>query len=282
MRALLRRLNDLAVFDASRWPAREAVARTLGVVGVAAVLFSRLLQFRRFPGMIAEVAWVGAWFRALDFLPARLMPSWDMERWYAWNGYTHAQIRWLWLLRLGTWLLESGILGGYIVAWLTRGRATSPARGFAQTVFPLMLGAMPFAIVSMPYTFEEWMPARSTAHAGVLAGISGLLLGGAMLNLVGLLTLRRAFTIMTEARSLVRHGVYRFIRHPLYAGHFAVYLGYTLLHLHVATVALYLLFVAGQAVRARNEERKLAAAFPEYEEYRAATGMFFPSYRSRT
>src|SRR5574341_922401 len=145
MGGILRRLNDLAIFDASRWPAREAVARIVGVMAVGALLGSRLLQFRRFPGMIAEVA--------------RLMPSWDMERWYAWNGYSHEQIRWLWLLRLGTWALESGILTGYIVAWLTRGRATSVARGFVQTIYPLLLAVLPFAIVSMPYTFEAWMPA---------------------------------------------------------------------------------------------------------------------------
>ena len=44
----------------------------------------------------------------------------------------------------------------------------------------------------------------------------------------------------------------------------------------VLIAAIYVVFVAGQTLRARIEERKLAAAFPEYEEYRRTTGMFFP------
>jgi len=99
---------------------------------------------------------------------------------------------------------------------------------------------------------------------------------GGLINLIGLWTLRRAFTIMTEARTLVTHGIFRIMRHPLYTGHFIMFLGSLLLRLHLVTVIAYLLFSIGQVIRARMEERKLQLSFPGYSAYKKATGMFFP------
>ena len=72
------------------------------------------------------------------------------------------------------------------------------------------------------------------------------------------------------------HGIFRYIRHPLYTGHFIMFLGSLFLRLHLVTIGMYLLFCTGQFVRARIEERKLKEAFPRYEEYQRRTGMFFP------
>jgi len=88
--------------------------------------------------------------------------------------------------------------------------------------------------------------------------------------------LRKAFTITSEARLLIRRGLFSIVRHPLYAGHFVMFFGYLLFHLHWYTVALYLMFIAGQYKRARIEESKLMAVFPEYPDYMKNTGMFFP------
>ncbi len=255
MIALLRRFNDLPIFDPGRVPGREAIARVVGVVGVGAFLVRRCF----------------------------LLP--DFERiaaYYAPQGYSPGTIRTIWSLWLAIWVLESGIFAAYIAAFLTRAPARSVARGFAQAVFPLLLGALPFATAMTEYNFWRWMPAASSAHLALLAAILGWILLGAAINLAGLVALRRAFTIMTEARTLVRGGPFRWVRHPLYLGQFVLYLGYTLMHLHPLTVPLYVVFVAGQVVRARNEERKLAAEFPEYEEYRRTTGMFLPRWGRRT
>jgi len=62
----------------------------------------------------------------------------------------------------------------------------------------------------------------------------------------------------------------------MYAAHFVIFLCVLLQRFAPLTLGLYVLFVAGQIVRARIEERKLAATFPEYEAYRRTTGMFFP------
>ena len=81
---------------------------------------------------------------------------------------------------------------------------------------------------------------------------------------------------MAEARVLVRSGPYRWVRHPMYLAHFVIFLCVTLLRFAPLTLALYMVFIAGQIFRATIEERKLTEAFPDYEPYRGKTGMFFP------
>jgi protein-S-isoprenylcysteine O-methyltransferase Ste14 len=247
------------------------------MVFVTLMLALRLLQFPRFPGVTRDVAFLQPWYAKLAFLPASLAPvAWNLEVYYRHFGYSLGEIRFLWGQRLIVWLLESSILVGYAAAWLTRDRARAVAKGFMQVVFPLVLSFLPFAILMAPYTFEQWMPANSRIHMSALAGITLLLALGEAVTAVGVFTLRRAFTMMAEARTLVCGGVYRVVRHPLYAGQFVTYLGYTLMHFHAVTVGLYVFFIAAQVLRARIEERKLAAAFPEYERYLRTTGMFWP------
>lgn len=94
--------------------------------------------------------------------------------------------------------------------------------------------------------------------------IMGLIVFGGTINLIGLITLHRAFTIMSEVRTLISHVIFRFVRHPLYSGHMIMFFGSMLLRLSLPTVLLYLLFLAGQAFRARIGERKLTLVFPDY------------------
>jgi protein-S-isoprenylcysteine O-methyltransferase Ste14 len=62
----------------------------------------------------------------------------------------------------------------------------------------------------------------------------------------------------------------------MYLAHFIIFFCCTILRLQALTLAIYVGFVVGQVLRARIEERKLTATFPEYEGYRRTTGMFFP------
>lgn len=274
---MLRRLNDLPIFDPGRVPGREIIARVVGCLAIGAFVVRRVLQLQSWPGYIGEVRWAHAFFDRLTFLPKFLASTpFDLEVYYRWHGYTTAQIRTLWGLELLVWCAESGILLAYILALATRVPARSVAKGFMEVVFPLLLAGLPFVITATDYTYSRWFPEKSGLHLMGLYTANGLLIAAGTLNVVGLLTLRRAFTIMSEARELIRSGIYRFIRHPLYASHFVIFLVYTLLHFHAVTAALYVAFVAGQTLRARIEERKLASAFPEYEDYRRNTGMFFP------
>jgi protein-S-isoprenylcysteine O-methyltransferase Ste14 len=90
--------------------------------------------------------------------------------------------------------------------------------------------------------------------------------------------MRKAFTITSEARIFIRHGIFSKVRHPLYTGHFIMFFGYMMFHLYWYTALLYCLFVLGQYIRSRIEERKLLGVFPEYAGYMRETGMFLPRW----
>jgi protein-S-isoprenylcysteine O-methyltransferase Ste14 len=269
--------RDLALFDPARWPAREILAKIGGCLFVLVIIVRRTLQLPSWPGYISEVRWAQAWFAKLSSLPSVLLsPDFDLEARYRWFGYSRNQILALWGLELAIWIIETGLLLGYALIWLTRSRAQSLAKGFWETFYPLILVLLPFGIVSMPYTYNRLMPEQAHAHIAGLYAINGALLAAGLLNIVGLIFMRRSFAIMAEARVLVRNGPYRLVRHPMYLAHFVIFFCCTLLRLQALTAALYVVFVVGQIVRARIEERKLAASFPEYEDYRRTTGMFFP------
>jgi len=258
-------------------PRRELWAKIGGCLLVVALVSTRFLQLPRWPGYIREVRGLQPWFDKLSFLPPALMPrAFDLEVSYTWFGYSRGQILTLWGLQLSLWILETGLLLGYALVWITRPAATSPAKGFKEAVLPLLLVVLPFAIVSRPYTYNSWIPEKAGLHLGGLYAINAVLILAGILNIVGLAAMRKSFAIMAEARVLVTTGPYRRVRHPMYLAHFLIFLCVLLQRFAPPTLALYVVFVLGQVVRARIEERKLAQSFPEYEEYRRRTGMFFP------
>jgi protein-S-isoprenylcysteine O-methyltransferase Ste14 len=262
---------------AARMPTRELLAKIGGCLLVAVLVGSRLLQLPRWPGYIREVRWAHAWFDRLSFLPPALLPpAYDLEARYTWFGYSRSQILILWSLQMSLWFLETSLLLGYALVWVTRPAATSAARGFRETVVPMLLVLLPFGLVMSPYTYDSWVPEKAAWHLAGLYAINLVLILAGILNIVGLAAMRKSFAIMAEARVLVRTGPYRWVRHPMYLAHFLIFLCVLLQRFAPLTLALYVAFAAGQVFRARIEEKKLLAVFPEYEEYRRTTGMFFP------
>jgi protein-S-isoprenylcysteine O-methyltransferase Ste14 len=78
-----------------------------------------------------------------------------------------------------------------------------------------------------------------------------------------------------RGHQLVAHGLYRYVRHPIYAGDLLLLLGLELAlnswcFLGVAAVAVY---VRRQAIR---EERKLCEVLPQYDQYCRRTSRFLP------
>ena len=76
---------------------------------------------------------------------------------------------------------------------------------------------------------------------------------------------------------IVDSGVFRFIRHPMYASLIYLSLGSVLKKPSPAAIGLGLLSVAAAALAARMEERDTAAKFgPAYADYIKKTKMFVP------
>lgn len=121
---------------------------------------------------------------------------------------------------------------------------------------------------------DSWgMPVRLVGWA--IAWVAILLFTGSM----GALVLRRALTPMTRPlpnASLVTHGLYRLMRHPLYTSMIVGMFGWALIQLSVlglAYVGVVALFFDRKAAR---EERLLAERYPEYVDYALRVRRFIP------
>lgn len=254
-------MNRLPIFHPARWPHGEAAGRATALLIIAAFLGWKIHQFDLFPQTFDA---------ARRFYSSIILP--DGTR-----VYSATAIGWLWGVKLAVWIVETAIYIGYVMAYLSRSKAVALADGFMETAFPVIVAGLPVLLAFAPYNLPSRIPFSSQGHLPFFLAVMTAILTGGVINLVGLLTLRRAFTIMTEARVLVRQGIFRYVRHPLYTGHFIMFFGSLLLRLHSYTLAFYLLFCIGQIWRARNEERKLTQSFPDYIAYRQETGMFWPT-----
>ena len=254
------KVDQWVIFNPARWPQRELISRFTALTIIAAILGLRLYHFDRFPQLFKD---------AYHFYGAITTTAGT-------SFYSIGDIRLLWGVKLTVWIIETAIYFGYIASYASRAKVVSIARGVLEVGFPLLMAGIPVLIFFMPYSLPHWLPLSSTHHLAFYLIIMGLIIFGGIINLIGLITLRRAFTIMSEARTLITHGIYRFVRHPLYSGHIIMFFGSMLLRLSFATVLLYLLFLAGQVFRARVEERKLELAFADFVNYRDRTGMFIP------
>lgn len=115
-----------------------------------------------------------------------------------------------------------------------------------------------------------------------LAAIFGiiLLLVGTTVNIMGRFNLGQNWgnqVIIYQDHTLVTGGVYRWVRHPLYASLIWMFIGASLIFQNWASLfATLLVFVPAMYFRGKQEEAALICQFPAYAEYRKKTGMFFP------
>lgn len=85
-----------------------------------------------------------------------------------------------------------------------------------------------------------------------------------------------------KEHTLVQTGMYRIVRHPLYASIIFMFYGGCLVYRDIlAFAAVSVVFVPFMYYRAKQEETLLMQRFPEYEKYKKRTGMFFPVTRIR-
>jgi protein-S-isoprenylcysteine O-methyltransferase Ste14 len=176
----------------------------------------------------------------------------------------------------GTWhgallffaLLASAIFN-LLLVWLLLAR-TPPVRrapGLVARGFGFVGAFLGVAIL--------YLPLGTPALGWVLAS-DVLLLVGFTASVVIVSQLGKAFAIMPEARSLVTHGAYAYVRHPLYVAEITGLIGNIILFRQPWAALIGGVVIGLQLVRCHYEERVLEAAFPEYAAYRARTWRFIP------
>jgi protein-S-isoprenylcysteine O-methyltransferase Ste14 len=136
----------------------------------------------------------------------------------------------------------------------------------------LQFGLAAWLFLSTPWTVWP-SPAR------LIAASSLLLVGGGIAIwawwVMGLSRLRIMPHPAQQAK-LLRHGPYRFIRHPMYAGLLLASLSCVLWQSSVASSAGWLGLLAVLICKTHIEERLLHAKFCDYETYASRTWRFFP------
>jgi protein-S-isoprenylcysteine O-methyltransferase Ste14 len=140
-------------------------------------------------------------------------------------------------------------------------------RGEGWVALQLLLGA---AIAGCGLVGVYW-PGSVESFLGVL----GLLIAvaGALLVVLGVLSLGRSFTPLPRPRARTRlrqGGIFRLVRHPVYGGAILIGLGWSLADAPLGLVPTLLLAVLFD-LKARREEAWLIERFPEYAAYQTRT-----------
>lgn len=122
-------------------------------------------------------------------------------------------------------------------------------------------------------------PPSGTPETLELIGESIAVVACALL-VISVFALGRCFGVLPEARGLVTSGPYALVRHPVYATEIGAYLGLTVAAPVAGNACVLILLLAAQFVRMRFEERALAEAFPEYEDYSRTVPALIPTPRA--
>jgi protein-S-isoprenylcysteine O-methyltransferase Ste14 len=212
-----------------------------------------------------------------------------------WQVYLLKSMVWDWVPVI-RWLLITCLFLQFWLAYWGRSAARNGAQGWRETLLPLFCAGLPFAVIMPPAAFYPWLWEEHRHLAenwawpvwrNLFDHDSGFLLGlwlmafGEVVTILGMMSLKRNFSIMSEARALVKEGLYSWVRHPLYAGEILSMWGNAWFWPSWWNIGGAFLFMVLQSWRASIEEDKLEETFPEYGDYRKVTGRFFPRMVSR-
>ena len=156
-----------------------------------------------------------------------------------------------------------------VLCWSVFSRPPPLAR--TNTLLPPIVA---FAATYGPWTVVLFTPSDDLAVRNFASAT--LILIGSLLMVVVVVHLGQAFSIVPQARILVRTGPYSLVRNPLYIAEEVALLGTLLQYYSAVTLALFILHGGLQIGRIIYEERLLRRTFPEYEEYANSTSRLIP------
>lgn len=184
---------------------------------------------------------------------------------------------WGWVLATScVLLLFASLAAAHVVAW-----AASPNfRGAGFVVLEslvVILFLFRRRAVQTTTSARAWLAASGTyiplllQPEGITVGGLGVVWGGlqfvgVILAVASLLSLGRSFGIVAANRGVQTHGLYRVMRHPIYASYTVTHIGYLLENLSAWSVLIVVLTTSFQVWRIIEEERVLSAD-PTYRQY---------------
>lgn len=103
----------------------------------------------------------------------------------------------------------------------------------------------------------------------------------AIFGIGGFVAIRKYLTPLpypVDGNRLIDTGVYRLVRHPIYTAIMMAFIGWTLFTTSLTHLALTIASFALFSYKASKEEAWLTQIHPEYPDYAAQTGRFFPRW----
>lgn len=190
--------------------------------------------------------------------------------------------------------IEQGLI---LVLWLALvNRVAHSLNGYAPLALISETAVMAFTLIRRPtgnisLRLGDWLLAIAATAAPLMIqpgldmfpkiaplGIALVLLGN-VVQALAKLSLRRSFGIAPANRGVKSDGLYRFVRHPMYAGYLAVHIGIMILMPSLLNLLLYTIGWWAQILRLRAEEALLSQdpayqAFMGKVRYRLVPGVF--------
>ncbi len=118
------------------------------------------------------------------------------------------------------------------------------------------------------------------ATPGWLTAIGWILsIVGVGIALAASLRLGAALTptpVPTGRGELMTHGMYRYVRHPIYTGVLAIVVGIVIRSGSITTAIIGLVLIVFFSVKSRWEEQQLREHYEGYEDYSSVTPRFVP------
>ena len=164
-------------------------------------------------------------------------------------------------------LLTVVLYGLLIAAFLRRSSARATHPSPVAAVAAGVATWLPFAIPLLPH---------GKPSGTVLVAANILLVAGLSFSVWAIKHLDRSFSMIAQARRVVRTGPYAIVRHPLYTGELAALLGTVLSRPGLATFAVWATILGLQAYRVRHEEEILSATLDDYRDYQRVTPQLVP------
>jgi protein-S-isoprenylcysteine O-methyltransferase Ste14 len=130
------------------------------------------------------------------------------------------------------------------VLFLVRAEAVSVSHSPLDWILAIGATFMPFLFVP-----SSW---------GVLPQAKFLLVAGISVQIAGLMSLNRSFAVVPATREIKTAGMYRLVRHPLYASYFIALTGYVLANTSTVNIGVYITEISLQFFRLFREEKHLS------------------------
>ncbi len=87
------------------------------------------------------------------------------------------------------------------------------------------------------------------------------------------------FNIIPEIKdnaNLVTHGIYKYVRHPMYLSVAVMMLGTIIFNLNFVNIFIYLILILALFLKARKEEKLWSKKIPQYSNYMKHSKMIIP------